>query len=68
MCDYAAIHVGFKRFFYGIWVLMLKLLCAGMWVLSNCMNWELTFVHIHVGFKRFCGLRAHSLCTGMWVL
>ena len=68
MFDYAAIHVGFKRFFCELWVLWLQLLCAGMWVLSDFMYWESTSVHRHVGFKRFYGLRAHISCTGMWVL
>ena len=68
MCDHVGIHVGFERFFCEIWMLRLYLLCAGMWVLSDFMHRESSFVHRHVGFKRFCGLRAHMLCTGMWVL
>ena len=52
MFDYAAIHVGFKRFFCELWVLWLQL-CTDMWVLSDFMYWKSISVHRHVGFKRF---------------
>ncbi len=39
-----------------------------MWVLSDFMHWESTFVHRHVGFKLFYAQGAQLLCTGMWVL
>ena len=59
MFDYAAIHVGFKRFFCEVCVLWLELLCAGMLGLNDFMHWEASFVHRHAGFK-VCGFGGTS--------
>ena len=49
MCDYAAIHVGFKRFFCWQCVNMLLY----VWVLRGFMLAMCDYAAIRVGFKRF---------------
>ena len=57
----------------GMWVLSVSAYfllpdSCFMWVLSGLVNWNSTFVHRHVGLKRFHGWGAQLLCTGVWVL
>ena len=61
-------HVGFKR----IHGMISRLLCSGMWGLSEFTAMseigKSSFVHRHVGFKGLHGLEGLLLCTVMWVL
>ena len=63
MCVYAAIRVGFKRFFFWQSVIMQLY----VWVLSNCLLAVRDIAAMRVGFKRFFCWQCVNMLLYVWV-